>query len=83
MTHRKVKILFFRLHDYYRFNISTFVNEGAVETDEIRAETTGDLTVWDAFKIGVKGANSMLLGSGIDIMLSAFEKVKKSSFSQR
>ncbi len=56
------------------------MNEGAVETDEIRAETTGDLTVWDAFKIGVKGANSMLLGSGIDIMLQAFEKVKFGKF---
>jgi hypothetical protein len=64
-----------RLHDYYRFNLSTFVNEGAIETEDIRAETTGELTVWDAFKIGVKGANSMLLGSGIDIMLEAFDKV--------
>ncbi len=66
---------FFRLHDYYRYNLSTFVNEGVIETDEIRAETSGELTVWDAFKIGVKGANSMLLGSGIDIMLQAFDKV--------
>ena len=64
-----------RLHDYYRYNLSTFVNEGAIETDDIRAETSGELTVWDAFKIGVKGANSMLLGSGIDIMLQAFDKV--------
>jgi len=55
--------------------LSTFVNEGVIETDEIRAETSGELTVWDAFKIGVKGANSMLLGSGIDIMLQAFDKV--------
>ena len=64
-----------RLHDYYRYNLSTFVNEGAIETEEVRAETSGELTVWDAFKIGVKGANSMLLGSGIDIMLEAFNKV--------
>lgn len=66
---------FHRLHDYYRYNLSSFINEGAIETEEVRAETTGELTVWDAFKIGVKGANSMLLGSGIDIMLEAFDKV--------
>lgn len=65
-----------RLHDYYKFNTTSFVEEGIFETDEWRAETNGDLTVWDAFKIGVKGTNQMLLGSGIDIMLNALEKAK-------
>ena len=55
---------------------SSFITEGAIEYDDYRYESNGDLTVWDAFKIGVKGANSMLLGSGLDIMLSAFEKAK-------
>ena len=39
--------------------------------------TTGELTVWDAFKIGVKGTNKMFLGSGIDIMIHALEKAKE------
>ncbi len=65
-----------RLHDYYKFNTSSFVEEGIFETDNWRVETTGDLTVWDAFKIGVKGTNHMFLGSGIDIMLRAFDKAK-------
>ena len=63
-----------RLHDYYKFNTSSFVEEGVFETEEWRAETTGDLTVWDAFKIGVKGTNHMFLGSGIEIMTRAFDK---------
>ena len=65
-----------RLHDYYKFNVTSFVQEGVLETDEWRSESNGELTVWDAFKIGVKGANQMFLGSGIDIMLSALEKAK-------
>ena len=64
------------MHDYYKFNISSFVDEGVFETEDWRAESNGDLTVWDAFKIGVKGTNQMFLGSGIDIMLSAFDKAK-------
>ena len=63
-----------RLHDYYKFNATAFVQEGIIETDEWRSETTGELTIWDAFKIGVKGTNQMFLGSGIDIMLQAFDK---------
>ena len=43
-----------RLHDYYKFNTTNFVNEGAIQMDDMVHETTGDLTVWDAFKIGVK-----------------------------
>ena len=43
-----------RLHDYYKFNTTNFVNEGAIQMDNMIHETTGDLTVWDAFKIGVK-----------------------------
>ena len=42
----------FRLHDYYRFNLTEFVNEGSFVLDGVRHETSGDLTVWDAFKIG-------------------------------
>ena len=37
--------------------------------------------MWDAFKIGVKGANTLLLGSGLDIMLHAFEKAKTDGVS--
>ena len=47
-----------------------------IETDEYVAESNGDLTVWDAFKIGVKGANNLILGSGLEIMLHALEKAK-------
>ena len=65
-----------RLHDYYKFNASSFVEEGVFETEEWRAETTGELTVWDAFKIGVKGTNNMFLGSGIEIMARALDKAK-------
>ena len=65
-----------RLHDYYKFNTESFITEGAIEYEDQRFESNGDLTVWDAFKIGVKGANSMLLGSGLDIMLSALDKAK-------
>ena len=70
-----------RLHDYYKFNVSTFITEGAIEYEDQRYESNGDLTVWDAFKIGVKGANSMLLGSGLDIMLEALEKAKSDGVS--
>merc|ERR1719322_717250 len=52
-----------RLHDYYKFNLTSFVQEGVLETDDFRSESNGDLTVWDAYKIAVQGANSMLLGS--------------------
>ena len=65
-----------RLHDYYKFNLTSFANEGVLETDDWRSESNGDLTVWDAFKIGVKGSNNMILGSGIEIMLHALEKAK-------
>ena len=58
------------------FNYFSFITEGALEYGEDRFESNGDLTVWDAFKIGVKGANNMLLGSGLDIMLHAIEKAK-------
>jgi len=68
-----------RLHDYYKFNLTSFASEGVLETDEWRSESNGDLTVWDAFKIGVKGANSMFLGSGIEIMLHALAKAKLES----
>ena len=37
-------------------------------------ETTGELSVWDSFKIGVKGTNAMILGSGLQILDSALEK---------
>lgn len=64
-----------RLHDYYKFNTSQFVNEGVLDIgDGNLYETTGDLSVWDAFKIGVKGTNAMILGSGLQILDSALEK---------
>ena len=79
-----------RLHDYYKFNTTNFVNEGAIQMNDMLHETTGDLTVWDAFKIGVKvgtynirhvvlnekyqGTNAMILGSGIQILEGALAK---------
>ena len=64
-----------RLHDYYRFNTTQFVNEGVLDIgDGNMYETTGDLSVWDAFKIGVKGTNALILGSGLQILDSALEK---------
>ena len=62
-----ISILCLRLHDYYKFDVERFVNEGVFETDQIEAYSNGDLTVWDAFKIGVKGANKMFLGSGLQV----------------
>ena len=56
-----------RLHDYYKFDVERFVNEGVFETEQVEAYSNGDLTVWDAFKIGVKGANKMFLGSGLQV----------------
>merc|ERR1711892_1232614 len=66
-----------RLHDYYKFNTTTFVNEGVIETGDGFHETTGDLSVWDAFKIGVKGTNAMILGSGIQILEEALAKAQE------
>jgi len=65
-----------RLHDYYKFNTTTFVNEGVIENGDGFHETTGDLSVWDAFKIGVKGTNAMILGSGIQILDEALAKAQ-------
>jgi len=70
-----------RLHDYYKFNTTSFITEGVIEYEDQKYESNGDLTVWDAFKIGVKGANNMILGSGLDIMLSALEKAKSDGVS--
>ena len=42
----------FRLHDYYRFNVSELVSEGVLNVEGTRHQTNGDLSVWDAFKIG-------------------------------
>ncbi|CAB4062470.1 P4HA [Lepeophtheirus salmonis] len=67
-----------RLHEYYNFNITSFVEEGVIETkDGERFETTGELSVWDIFKIGVKGTNMMILGSGIEIMSHGLAKAKR------
>ena len=45
-----------RLHDTYKFNVTSFITHGTFETDDVVAETGAEgLTVWDAFKIGVKG----------------------------
>ena len=61
--------------------IFSFITEGVIEYEDQKYESNGDLTVWDAFKIGVKGANNMILGSGLDIMLSALEKAKSDGVS--
>ena len=63
------------------FCLSSFITEGAIEYQDKKYESNGDLTVWDAFKIGVKGANAMLLGSGLEIMLHALEKAKSDGVS--
>jgi len=65
-----------RLHDYYKYDLESFITEGAIEYDNQRYESNGDMTVWDAFKIGVKGANQMLLGSGLEVMIHALDKAK-------
>jgi len=70
-----------RLHDFYRFNLTDFVNEGVINLDGIRHETTGDLTVWDAFKIGVKGTNGLIFGSGIQVLEAALVKASSEGFS--
>ena len=66
---------------YWYFLIFSFITEGVIEYEDQKYESNGDLTVWDAFKIGVKGANQMILGSGLDIMLSALEKAKSDGVS--
>ena len=64
-----------RLHDYYKFNTTQFVNEGVLDIGDGNIyETVGDLSVWDAFKIGVKGTNALILGSGLQILDAALEK---------
>ena len=40
--------------------IFSFITEGVIEYEDQKYESNGDLTVWDAFKIGVKGANNMI-----------------------
>ena len=65
----------------FLFLLFSFITEGAIEYDNERYESNGDMTVWDAFKIGVKGANQMLLGSGLEIMLNALEKAKTDGVS--
>ena len=45
-----------RLHDTYRFNTSELVARGIFQTNDFTTQDeTQGLTVWDAFKIGVKG----------------------------
>ena len=77
VKYRSEVLLNSRLHDYYKYNISKFVNEGIFETDSFSTESNGDVTIWDAFKIGVKGANKMFLGSGLDIMIMALNKAQQ------
>lgn len=57
------------------------MNEGVFETDNFMSESNGDVTIWDAFKIGVKGANKMFLGSGLDIMITALAKAQDEGVS--
>ncbi len=55
--------------------------EGIFETENFVSASNGDVTVWDAFKIGVKGANKMFLGSGLDIMITALAKAQAEGVS--
>ena len=55
-----------RLHDTYNFNVTSFVSHGTFETDDVVAETGAEgLTVWDAFKIGVKGIHTASMGLSV------------------
>ena len=47
-----------RLQDTYKFNTTELVGRGVFQTDDVSTQDESQgLTVWDAFKIGVKGTN--------------------------
>jgi hypothetical protein len=57
-------VVYIRLHDYYRFNATELVKEGAITLGQDVFPTTGDLSVWDAFKIGSQPAYRTFLKRG-------------------
>ena len=70
-----------RLHDFYQFNIASFASEGILESNVFACKSNSNLTVWDLFNIGLKGSSSLILGSGIKIMMQALKKSKLESFT--
>ena len=70
-----------RLHDYYNFNISYFASAGVWAKSEFKSKSIGNLTTWDVFRIGLKGCNKMLLGSGIEFMNHALQMSMLGSIS--
>jgi hypothetical protein len=68
----------FRLHDYYGFNTTEFVNEGVISVGKERFHTTGELTVWDAFKIG-NLETARAFGKNIKRLCQLGTKVTKSA----
>ena len=70
-----------RLHDFYKFNLSSFASEGMLESNVFACKSDSNLTVWDLFKIGLKGSSSLILGSGIKIMMQALNKSKLEGFT--
>ena len=70
-----------RLHDFYQFNIASFASEGILESNVFACKSNSNLTVWDLFNIGLKGSSSLILGSGIKIMMQALKKSKLEGFT--
>jgi len=70
-----------RLHDFYKFNLDSFASEGILESNAFASKSNNNLTVWDLFNIGLKGSSSLILGSGIKIMMEALKKSKLESFT--
>ena len=70
-----------RLHDFYKFNLDSFASEGILESNAFTCKSNNNLTVWDMFNIGLKGSSSLILGSGIKIMMQALKKSKLEGFT--
>ena len=70
-----------RLHYFYKFNLDSFASEGILESNAFACKSNNNLTVWDLFNIGLKGTSSLILGSGIKIMMEALKKSKLESFT--
>ena len=65
-----------RLHDFYRFNVSRLVNEGVIDAPGIAPTEGAYITVWDVFKMAVKGVSKYIMGSGIEFMQEALVHAK-------
>ena len=58
-----------RLHDTYRFNTTELVARGIFKTDDVTTQDeTQGLTVWDAFKIGVKGTERCRVRENLKVL---------------